>query len=76
MYTVSSVYLYGELDPKHFGTIPLSARQYLQVLTLDTWSNFYVNVKDAAPDMFIMMASFIIIQSFVLLKYDSIDIVS
>ncbi len=67
-YSVLSVYMFGTIDPENFGNLAVSAKVYLQVSSLDLWSQIYFKSKYQAPSIFPVLVSYIIIQTFVLLN--------
>jgi voltage-gated sodium channel len=68
MYSVAGIYLYGELDPANYANLGLAARSFLQVASLDRWALAPLDFKSKAPSMYVIQASFLIIQTFVLLN--------
>ena len=67
-YAVMSVVLFGHVDPQNFGNLASSAKVYLQVSSLDLWTQIYFKSKDDAPALFPVLVSYIIVQTFVLLN--------
>lgn len=67
-YTVLSVFLFGTIDPENFGSLQKSAKVYLQVSSLDLWTTIYFKSKYAAPSLFPVLVSYVIVLSFVLLN--------
>ncbi|KAJ3322921.1 hypothetical protein HDV06_002580 [Boothiomyces sp. JEL0866] len=51
MYTLIAVFLYGSIDPYNFGSVGNSAMVFVQVASLDLWSNIYMKSKSQAPDI-------------------------
>ncbi|KAI8897129.1 Ion transport protein-domain-containing protein [Globomyces pollinis-pini] len=68
IYTVLGVLAFSKVDPYRFQSLSSSYVVFLQVLSLDLWSDTAIDNKQVAPGMLYMFYSFIIIQAFVLLN--------
>jgi hypothetical protein len=68
-----SVFLFNSIDYENFGNVAFASRTYLQVSSLDVWaSTIYMNNKYASTAIFPVLASYVVVQTFVLLKYSLI----
>jgi voltage-gated sodium channel len=65
---VAAVYLYGDIDPKRFGSLGKAIVRLFQVITLDRWSEIYTDNKVAAPSTWYLGFVLIIAETFVFEK--------
>jgi voltage-gated sodium channel len=68
VYTVAAVYLLGNMDPENYGTVSMSARVMLQVLSQDSWSGLYIRVKSYSREVVWFLGSFLVLQSLLILN--------
>ena len=69
IYAVIGIELYSSIDPRHFGNIFVAMFSLFQILTLDDWTpDFYDPNIEAAPSIFYYLASFIILQTFIMMN--------
>ncbi|ORZ34641.1 Ion transport protein-domain-containing protein [Catenaria anguillulae PL171] len=60
--------MYASVDPERFGTLGSTFFRLFSVLTLDEWSDIYMDNRIKAPDMFLFLFIFIVLESFVFLN--------
>ncbi|KAI9183569.1 Cation channel sperm-associated protein 1 [Blastocladiella emersonii ATCC 22665] len=60
--------MYGTIDVARFGTLGTTFFRLFAVLTLDDWTTIYYDNSARAPDLFIFLFLFVVLEAFVLLN--------
>lgn len=68
VYGTAGTFLYGGVDPRHFGSLGESLLTLFQVITLEEWAQIFRAVRPSAPYCWVYFVSFILLGTFVALN--------
>jgi voltage-gated sodium channel len=70
IYAVAGVHLFGQADPRDFGSLPAALFTLFQVVTLDNWGDSFARVSTAAPGIVVTLyfVTFIVLGTMIILN--------
>lgn len=68
VYAVLGYYLFGAVDPAHWGDLGLAARTLFEVLTLEGWLELQAAVLPAVPMAWLYFASYVLLAVFIVVN--------
>jgi len=68
VYGVFGFYLFHQIDPEHWGSLPRAVMTLFEILTLDGWVAVHERVADEVPFSWIYFSSFIVLAVFLVVN--------